>query len=128
MPLTWTILRDEKLIHVVADGPVTLRDMEQHFDALVLEDVLAYAKLFDATRLEPVYSEHDMLMLGARLSAYAALDSGPLAIVATREDTLFASKRFLNMASSERPAKMFSTVKKARKWLAAQRAETRGTG
>jgi len=120
MALTWTLDHEQKLIHVVADGPVTLADMERHFDDLVTKNVLSYAKLFDATKLVPVYSEQDMFAMGARLSVYAALDNGPLAVVGKGDAVHLATKRFFNMSSSPRPAKIFSTVAKARKWLATQ--------
>ena len=78
MPLRWKILHAEKLVHVIAEGPVTLKHMEEHFDAIVTANALSYSKLFDATRLEPVYDDHDVMMLGARLSAYTSnFDSGP---------------------------------------------------
>lgn len=57
MPLRWEILHAERLIHIVAEGKVTLKEMEAHFDALVVADVLSYAKLFDATRAEPIYDD-----------------------------------------------------------------------
>lgn len=83
MPLRWEILHPQKLIHIVAEGPVTLKEMEEHFDALVVANVLAYAKLFDATNAQPVYGDDDVLAMGARLSAYTAtMPSGPLAVVA----------------------------------------------
>lgn len=119
MPLTWTIDHDKKRIHVVADGPVTLADMERHFDNLMVENALSYAKLFDATKLVPVYSEQDMFSLAARLSVYANFDNGPLAVVGTGHDVLLAARRFLNMSSSPRPARIFSTLEEAQAWLAA---------
>lgn len=121
MPLTIDIDHEKKLVHVVAEGPTTLADMEQHFDKLVLEDVLSYAKIFDATHLVPVYSEHDMYMLGARLSAYADKESGPLAVIGTKNEVLVAARRFFNLSSSSRPAKIFPDVSKARAWLETQR-------
>jgi hypothetical protein len=114
MPLRWEILHSEKLIHVVAEGEVTLKEMEEHFDALVVANALAYSKLFDATRLKPVYDDADVMAMGARLSAYTShFASGPLAVV-------LAFKRFVNISPSKRPAALFSTEKKARAWLATQ--------
>ena len=48
MPLRWEILHDEKMVHVVADGTVTLKDLEEHFDALYVAAVLPYGKLTDS--------------------------------------------------------------------------------
>ncbi|MGQ0581485.1 MAG: hypothetical protein ACT4O6_06085 [Reyranella sp.] len=125
MPLRWEILHSEKLIHIVAEGPVTLKEMEDHFDALVVADVLSYAKLFDATLANPVYSDDDVMTMGARLSAYTAtMASGPLAVVGLSGKVAVAFKRFVNVSPSKRPAKLFKTEAEARAWLAAQTKET----
>lgn len=120
MPLRWEILHAEKLVHIVAEGPVTIKDMEEHFDAIVVAEALPYAKLFDASHLVPVYDDHDVLMMGARLSAYTShFDSGPLAVVGDSEEAETAFRRFVNMSPSKRPAKLFRTEAEARAWLAA---------
>jgi hypothetical protein len=118
MPLRLAIDHARKFVHVVAEGTVTLRDMEAHFDRLVVEDALGYAKLFDATEIQPGYSESDMYALAARLSAYASLKNGPLAIVAVSEQALLASERFLNLSMSRRAGRIFADETAARVWLA----------
>jgi hypothetical protein len=40
MPLKWEIFHDQKLVHIIANGRVTLPEMEEHFDALAVADVL----------------------------------------------------------------------------------------
>ncbi|WP_421996458.1 hypothetical protein [Reyranella sp.] len=119
MPLRWEVLHDQKLIHVIAEGPVTIEDMEEHFDALASTNVLRYAKLFDATRMKPLYDDNDVLRVGARLSAYTfSQPSGPLAVIGKGEIVRSAFKRFINISPSKRPAKMFRSEKEARAWLA----------
>ncbi|MDP1909119.1 MAG: hypothetical protein Q8K85_12525 [Hyphomicrobium sp.] len=119
MPLRWAILHPEKLIHIVGEGPVTLKEMEDHFDALVVADVLPYAKLFDATAADPVYSDDDVMTMGARLSAYTAtMASGPLAVVGLSGKVEVAFRRFVNVSPSKRPAALFKTEAEARAWLA----------
>jgi len=119
MPLRWKVLHDQKLIHVVAEGAVTRRELEEHFDAVVVEDALEYGKLFDASRAEPVYGDDDVLALGARLSAYTAtMKSGPLAVVGGGEALESAFRRFVNISPSKRPARLFRTEAEARAWLA----------
>ena len=121
MPLRWEILREQKLIHIVADGEVTLQDMETHFDAIVVADAMSYAKLFDATRAAPVYDDKDVLLMGARLSAYTAtLESGPLAVFGTSDALRLAFARFVNISPSQRPAELFTTEAEARAWLKTQ--------
>ncbi len=121
MPLRWEILHSQKLIHVIAEGEVTLKEMEAHFDALVVANALAYSKLFDATRLKPVYDDADVMAMGARLSAYTDhFPSGPLAVVGRDEAVALAFKRFVNISPSKRPASLFKTESRARAWLAKQ--------
>jgi hypothetical protein len=121
MPMRWEILHAQKLVHIVAEGAVTREELEEHFDAIVVADAMPYAKLFDATRAEPVYTDDDVMLMGARLSAYTAtLTAGPLAVVGLSETVETAFRRFINMSPSKRPAAMFKTEAEARAWLAAQ--------
>ena len=119
MPLRWEIMHDEKMVHVVAEGPVTRQDLEAHFDDLMVANALGYAKLLDATRLQPIYDDNDVMAMGARLSAYTAtMKRGPLAVVADGEPMRSTFRRFTNISPSKRPAKMFKTEAEARAWLA----------
>jgi hypothetical protein len=121
MPLRWEILHPPKLVHVVADGPVGLKDMEAFFDAVVVADAMPYAKLFDATKVSPVYDDHDVMMMGARLSAYSTkFKSGPLAVVGDSDWMRQGFQRFINIAPLKRPAAIFKTEAEARAWLATQ--------
>lgn len=118
MPLRWEVLHDRRLVHIVAEGPVTRKELEAHFDALVIENALEYGKLFDASGAEPVYGEDDVLALGARLSAYTAtMKSGPLAVVGRSPLIENAFRRFVNISPSRRPARLFPTEAEARAWL-----------
>jgi hypothetical protein len=120
MPLLWKIDHSRQFVHiVVADGPLTLADMEEHFDAIAVENAMGYAKLFDATRFQPVYSDSDVMAMGARLSAYTAtLESGPLAVVGTDPALEVAFRRFINVSPAQRPAALFRMECDARAWLA----------
>jgi hypothetical protein len=121
LPLRWTILHEQKLVHIVAEGIVTRQDIEEHFDAIVVANAMPYAKLFDATRAIPRYDDHDVLMMGARLSAYTAtLESGPLAVIGQGDEVHTTFRRFVNISPSNRPAGFFATEAEARAWLRAQ--------
>ena len=118
MPLKWEIFHDRKLVHIVAKGRVTLPEMEAHFDALAVADVLQYGKLFDASEADPIYTDQDVLAMGARLSAYTAtLKSGPLAVIGLNEQARSAFRRFVNISPAKRPARIFKTEAAARAWL-----------
>ena len=121
MPLRWEIHHEQRLVHIVADGPVTLKELEDHFDAIMVADAMPYAKLFDATRAEPIYSDADVMTMGARLSAYTAtVASGPLAVVGLSDAVELTYKRFVNISPSRRPTRLFKTEAEARAWLATQ--------
>lgn len=121
MPLRWEIHHEQRLVHIVADGPVTLKELEDHFDAIMVADAMPYAKLFDATRAEPIYTDADVMTMGARLSAYTAtVASGPLAVVGLSDAVELTYKRFVNISPSRRPARLFKTEAEARAWLATQ--------
>lgn len=108
MPLKWEIFHEQKLVHIVAQGRVTLPEMEEHFDALAVADVLQYGKLFDATEADPIYTDEDVMAMGARLSAYTAtLKSGPLAVIGLDEKARSAFRRFVNISPAKRPARLF---------------------
>lgn len=118
MPLKWEILHDQNLVHIIAEGRVTLPEMEEHFDALAVADVLQYGKLFDATKADPIYTDEDVMAMGARLSAYTAtLKSGPLAVIGLNERARTAFRRFVNISPARRPARLFRTEEQARAWL-----------
>ena len=119
MPIAWKISAAERLVSARTDGPVTLQDIQDYLDAVVVADAQPYAKLFDAGNMVLQLSDDEMMLLGARMSAYSsAFDTaGPLAFVATTLAVEGFAKRFLNVASVQRPSKIFKTVPEAKAWL-----------
>ena len=103
-----------------ADGPVTLQDVFDYLDAVVVGNAQPYAKLFDSGTMEMRLSDDEVMALDARMSAYsgAFAEAGPLAFVATTLANESFARRFLNVSSVRRPAKLFRTVEQARAWLA----------
>jgi len=119
VPITWNILADERMVVARADGPVTLHDIQDYLDAVVVADAQPYSKLFDAGTMVLQLSDEEVMLLGARMSAYSgAFDTaGPLAFVATSLAVEGFAKRFLNVASVQRPSKICKTVEEAKAWL-----------
>ena len=88
MPITWTISKDDRFVSACAQGDVTLQDVEALLDDIVVNDALAYRKLFDGRTAVGKYNDDDVLLLGARISAYNSLDlTGAAAIVVRDQDT-----------------------------------------
>ena len=120
MPITWKIRAEERLVDARADGPVTLQNIIDYLDAVVVANAQPYAKLFDAGTMELNLTDDEIMQLGARMSAYSSAfaEAGPLAFVASTLVVEGFAKRFLNVSSVRRPAKLFKTVEQARAWLA----------
>ena len=123
MPLRWKISHDERLVTVTTDGPITLRDVEAYFDAVVVANAQPYAKLFDASGMVAELSDDDMMAIGARMSAYVrdqGQPGGPAAFVVTTGVALEFIERYLNLMPSSRQAKICGTVDEAHRWLEEQ--------
>ena len=121
MPLRWEISHADKLVVVIGRGDVRLKDVEIYLDDIVTAGAMPYAKIFDATDLIPKHDDHDIMMLGARVSAYAGtLKGGPLAFVSTNPATRETIERYLNLSKADRPVAIFKTIAEARAWVDAQ--------
>jgi hypothetical protein len=84
LPVDFEIDHTKRLVRIRAHGIVLLQEILDYFDALVVQDAMPYPKLFDAREALPRLSDDDVMVLGARVSAYAAFEPrGPIAAVAT---------------------------------------------
>ena len=82
MPIRFTIDHAKRFVHARAEGEIDLADIEEFSDAVMVENAMPYRKLFDGRGAFGKYDDHDMMMLGARVSAYAAVEKrGALALV-----------------------------------------------
>ena len=118
MPIHWEIDHTNKIVRVVGEATVTLKDIEVYLDQVVTADAMPYAKLVDGTNVDPKYSDHDLMMLAARMSAYrATLKGGPVAFVVADGPVFEAVGRFINLAPAERAIAIFPTVPEAQAWL-----------
>ncbi len=118
VPLRWKIDPADRSVEAVATGHLSLQDVERYFDDLMVSGAFPYAKLFDATRVTSTVSDSDMMLLGARMSAYKGLGPlGSLAIVTPTSALRAQAMLFSALAPADRPLKIFKTVAAARKWL-----------
>ena len=69
MPVNWTISHPDRLVIAVAEGELTLQDIEQYLDGVVTSDVLGYRKIFDVTQTQVHPRDEDMMILSARIRA-----------------------------------------------------------
>jgi hypothetical protein len=86
----------------------------------MVQNAMPYCKLFDGRGAFGKYDDHDMMMLAARVSAYASVEKRrALAIVPSPEYFELAT-RFINLGKSDRPARTFLDPDEALHWLEAQ--------
>jgi hypothetical protein len=121
MPIRWTISHEKRLVEAATEGIVILKEIEAYLDAVIVADAQPYAKLFDAREGELRLTDHDVMALGARMSAYVQnWPGGPVAIVVVSRNAREFIGRYLNLTPSERPSKIFATPDEARQWLDTQ--------
>ena len=121
LPVDFTIDHAKRFVWVRAHGVVVLQEILDYFDAVAIEDAMAYPKLFDARDADPDLSDGDVMVLGARVSAYAAFDPrGPVAAVAQDRKAGDILQRFMNLGGAQRPMRLFARVEEARAWLEAE--------
>ena len=121
MPVTFTIDHDKRYVTVRATGVVLLDEVLDCFDALVTQNAMPYRKLFDAREAQPQLSDDDVMVLGARVSAYAEMEPrGPIATIAPPGAAADVIRRFMNLGGAARAIRLFDSIDEARKWLAEQ--------
>lgn len=121
MPVDFTFDHEHRLVIATAHGRVVLREILDYFDAVTINEAASYAKLFDAREMDAQLSDDDVMVIGARVSAYAAYDPrGAVAVVATSTEARDAVRRYMNFAGAKRSIQLFTTVEDARAWLLGQ--------
>lgn len=120
MPIRFTIDHAKRLVHACAEGAVTRDDVETFMDAVMVADAMPYRKLFDGRTAYGKYNDDDLMMLGARVSAYASVERrGAVALVPAPEYVEMTG-RFINLGKSGRAARIFTDVDEAMRWLMVQ--------
>jgi hypothetical protein len=110
MPLKWEVFHDQKLVHIIANGRVTLPEMEEHFDALAVADVLQYGKLFDATAADPIYTDQDVMAIGARRRRVCQAPSATSADLPLPDATASRTASAGDLSRACRPRPNFSST------------------
>ena len=120
MPMRFKIDHDRRFVDVEGRGAVGLQDVLDYFDALVTDNGMPYRKLLDLRDVTPKLTDADVMVLGARVSAYAHLEPrGPVALVSSNDESDLFIRRFMNLGGAKRPIRLFASMDEARAWLAA---------
>jgi hypothetical protein len=118
MPIEYRIDHEKRVVTITGRGRVVLQDLLDCMDVVVAQDAMSYPKLIDARDAVADWSDDDVMVLGAYARAYAFYDPrGPVAAVATDHNTIEYLRRFINLATGDRPIRLFASLEKAREWL-----------
>jgi hypothetical protein len=119
MPFHWIINSREKLVEIQAEGPIALADCVQIAEVLKGARCLPYRKLLDArqVRLEMSHEEVMQVVVMAR-GFHERGPVGPMAIVTTKDRVVQSTQILGAFAAADRPLKLFTGERQARKWLA----------
>jgi hypothetical protein len=122
MPVRFTIDHGKRHVEVMAEGETRLEDFEDFLDAMVVQGALPYRKLVDTRAAVGRLSDDDIMMLGARMTAYTTSlgPRGAIAFVVATPPPSSIPTRVINLDRADRPARVFPSEDEARKWLAAQ--------
>jgi hypothetical protein len=122
MPLSYKIDHGKRFVTVQTSGLVTLDDILVYYEALVVQEAMAYHKLFDASDCDLRLSDDELMTLGAWVSAFSQYDPrGPIAILCTSQQTENTMRRYMNLGGAKRPVKMFRSRTRALKWLGGEK-------
>jgi hypothetical protein len=117
MPIKVKIDRSRRYVEAVAEGEVSLQDIEEFLDAVMVADALPYRKLFDGRAAYGKYTDEEVMRLAARLSAYASLGRRGAAALVSSAKYYDLATRVLNLDRRETPGRVFVDIDEARRWL-----------
>lgn len=118
MTIRCDICHFERTAVGVSEGVVSLRDLENFLDQLEKAGAINYKKIFDASFGTVSLNEVDWTILAAEVGAYMDKRSlGPLAVVAVSGSNGELANRLAGLKSGSRPAKIFRSIRDARRWL-----------
>ena len=118
MPVECHIDHQARLVTITGRVSVALKEIFDCLDVVVVQDAMGYPKLIDTREAVGCFSEDDIMTMGARAQAYAFYDPrGPVAVVASRLESIENMRRFMNLAYGGRPLKLFGSIEPAEAWL-----------
>ncbi|HZQ00301.1 MAG TPA: hypothetical protein VFB13_12225 [Reyranella sp.] len=118
MPVRCDIYHPGRIAIGVSEGVVSLRDLENFLDQLEKAGAIHYQKIFDASFGTVALNEADWTILAAEVGAYMDKRAlGPLAVVAVSGSDGRLAERLAGLKSGNRPAKIFRSIRDARRWL-----------
>lgn len=121
MAVEWTIDSRDRYVTVTGEGSVTCAEAVRMLDALAGAGALGYRKLLDARDASPIISPEELMQIAVKVRGLHEQGMmGPLAIVATPEQTVTYARLLGALAAADRPIKVFTALRAARNWIVEQ--------
>ena len=118
MPVHWTISHPARLVIAVAKDDVKVEDIEQYFAGVTADGAMSYRKIFEIGTTSMAMSDDMLRGLGQRVMLYAQHGQvGPLALVASSDESYAQAQAFAEAAKARRPLQIFRELHTARRWL-----------
>lgn len=123
MPYEFVVDRTQKLVRLKGTGTITYEIVTNINEHMQRAGVISYDKVVDLIECEFHFQEPQPMQLAGWISGYAStMVPGAVAYAARSDVTIDALKRYINLTKQWRPARIFSTVSRAEKWLLKRRA------
>ncbi len=123
MPVHWTISHPARLVVAIAKDDVRVEDIEQYFAGVTAEGAMSYRKIFEIGATSMALTDELLKGLGQRVMLYAQHGQlGPVAIVASSDESYAQAKVFASSATARRSLQIFREMHAARRWLDEQEA------
>jgi len=129
MPLHWTLSHPQRLVIAIAKGEVRAQEVEKYLAEIFAQGGGPYRKMFDVSQTQTAFDEAMLKGFAETVRKHAAVGPiGPLAIVATSDESFGQARVFAEAATVDRPIKIFREQHEARRWLNAFAEEEQRVG
>lgn len=118
MPIHLDVFHPNRIVVVVARGPITTEETLRTIQEFVEKGMVHYRKIIDISlgrsQMDPELVEKVAAFVRA---APQGAKRGPLAFVVDRIEGNPMAQYFAELTESERPVKVFTSLSEARRWL-----------
>ena len=129
MPLHWTVSHPQRLVIAIAKGEVKAEEVDRYLTDIFAQGGGPYRKMFDVSQTDTAFDESVLKGFAETVRRQASLGPiGPLAIVASSDESFLQAGVFAAAATVDRPIKIFREQHEARRWLNAFAEEEQRVG
>jgi hypothetical protein len=118
MPLHWTVSHPQRLVIAIAKGDVQAREFETYLEDIFAQGGGPYRKMVDISQTETAFDDSVLKSFADWVRRHASPGPiGPIAIVATSDESFRQARVFAEAATVDRPIRIFREQHEARRWL-----------